>query len=203
MTILRFTVTGKPAAKGRPRAMPRIVWTDGKPRAIVQMVTPPDTVKAERVMLDAFRAAYPAHEPFTGPVRVTIVAVFGIPISWPKALREAAELRKVLHVGRPDGDNVQKLALDSLNGAAWVDDGQAAEMLVRKRYGSPERTEITIEAIPQADIPITPGQKRLEARIEAGETVGAKPRVVRKPPKSKAGNKLQAAIAAALARDGK
>ena len=38
----------------------------------------------------------------------------------------------------PDGDNILKIVCDALNGLAWKDDTQVAEMTVRKRYSKTE-----------------------------------------------------------------
>lgn len=198
-----FTVPGKPIAKGRPRASARIVPVNGKPTAIVSIHTPKETVAAEKAVRLAYLNAARGAKPLTCPVKVTVEAIFAVPPSWPKAIREAAATGKLWHVGRPDGDNLEKLILDSLNEIAWVDDGQIAVMIAAKRYGHPERTVITIEPLNQADLPSTPGQKRTEARA-ASDAAGI-PRNARVKPAKGASrkrlDKLQAAIDAAIARD--
>ena len=41
-------------------------------------------------------------------------------------------------------DNVAKAVLDAINGVAWHDDSQVAELIVRKSYGTAVATEVTI-----------------------------------------------------------
>jgi Holliday junction resolvase RusA-like endonuclease len=188
VTRLAFTVPGSPRFKERARTVP------GQSRPF----TPKATVQAERAMLAAFRQAYPDHKPFTGPVRVTVIAVFSMPASWPKKLRDASGT--IYHVSTPDLDNIEKL-IDALNGEAFADDSQIAERVARKRYGSPARTDITIETLDQPDIPATPGQKRLEARVAATGTHRPQKASRGTPTKSKYSKATQARINAALVKD--
>lgn len=146
------------------------------------MNTPRDTVEAEREVLRAFRAAHPRHEPFTGPVLIRFTAVFAVPPSWPEKLKAAARTGTLYCVKKPDKDNIEKLIVDALSppkrkpdepvapspkGYAWVDDQQVMGGGV-KRYGYPPRVDVVLESLEHPDMPATPGQRRLEARAEAG-----------------------------------
>ena len=143
--------------------------------------------KAERekqIIRDEVALAWRGRRPFTGPVLLKLVFIFAIPPSWPKALRAAAAEGRVAHVADPDIDQCAKQCLDALVRVAFVDDNQVCGLpACSKRYGFPERTEITIQPLAQAADEITPGQKRLEARIvrEGWDAVLA-------PPKRKASN---------------
>ncbi len=69
--------------------------------------------------------------------------------------------------------------MDALVRLVYVDDNQVCGLpACSKRYGFPERTEITIQPLAQAADEITPGQKRLEARIarEGWDAVLAQPK---------------------------
>lgn len=158
-----FTVPGEPKGKGRPRAVPRIVWKDGEPEAVVSLITPPDTKEAEARVRDAFRRAHPKHKPFTGPVLLRFTAVFETPKSFNRALREAAARGTLYAIKKPDKDNIEKLIVDALNRIAFVDDQQVMGGGL-KRYGTPARLEISFEPLDSPDVPATPGQKRNEAR---------------------------------------
>jgi Holliday junction resolvase RusA-like endonuclease len=213
-----FSIPGPPRGKDRPRGDPRLIWERGKPRAIVVFRTPKETTEAETEVLRCFRAAHPRHKPFTGPVLIKFVAVFPIPTSWPKRLREAAARGTLYAVKKPDKDNIEKLIVDALtppkrkpgelvapspDGYAWVDDQQVMGGGI-KRYGSPARVDVTIESLEAPDVPATPGQDRLEARVAAGSPPSAP--AGRRINQTKADKRrfpepLQRRIDAALARD--
>lgn len=190
-----FTVPGEPKGKGRPRAVPRIVWKDGEPEAVVSLITPPDTREAEAVVLAAFRRAFPRHKPFTGPVLLRFTAVFETPRSFNKALREAAARGKLYATKKPDKDNIEKLIVDALNGVAFADDQQVMGGGM-KRYGTPARLEISFEPLDSPDVPPTPGQRRAEKAQQ--ETLPLRPGKPRKPNPSK--SKSDAAVLSASPR---
>lgn len=221
-----FKVDGKPSRWQRPGQ--GINPTTGE----AMRFTDKEAEAGKQRIAWAARQAFGSRRPFTGPVVVRIVAIFAIPPSWPKALQKAAREARVMHVADPDLDQLVKQAKDALKGIAYIDDNQVCGYPnSAKRYGSPERTEITIEALPQAEDEVTPGQRRLEKRIatEGWDAVLAPPpkrkradtpakvkkapvAAVSKPHKSERkkperGSKyppqLRAAIDAALARDGR
>jgi Holliday junction resolvase RusA-like endonuclease len=104
-------------------------------------------------------------DPATGPVILRVVGIFAIPPSWPKKLQQAAREARVMHVSDPDLDQLVKQVKDALRGIVYVDDNQVCGYPnTAKRYGEPERTEITIEVLDQAEDERTPGQRRLEAK---------------------------------------
>lgn len=133
--MIRFTVPGIPAGKGRPRISTR----GGFARAF----TPAKTVAYEGLIALAASDAMAGREPIAGPVMVVARAVFPIPASWSK--RRKAEAR--WHVGKPDGDNVLKALGDGLNGIAWKDDSQVASMRLEKVYGNVPGLHVEIEVL--------------------------------------------------------
>lgn len=108
--------------------------------------------------------------PVTGPVLLRVIAVFEVPASWPRAIHDAAREARVPHIADPDLDQLVKQVQDALVGIAYVDDNQVvAYPNSAKRYGSPARTEITIQVLDQQPDEITPGQRRVEQKaVEAG-----------------------------------
>lgn len=68
-------------------------------------ITPAKTVNAEARIFTEFRRSYPSVKPLTGPIRF------------------AAEFW-MSRRGKPDLDNLLKLAVDALNNIAYVDDQQ-------------------------------------------------------------------------------
>lgn len=106
--------------------------------------TPTKTLKAEKAIKDAFRAAY--GETFAdhdGPVVMRISTTRPLAKSNPKYWEGRADL------GKPDWDNLGKLACDALNGIAFKDDSQVDTGAVAKRprspYGTQPRIDIYIE----------------------------------------------------------
>ncbi|WP_024356716.1 RusA family crossover junction endodeoxyribonuclease [Leucobacter chironomi] len=111
-----FRAGGEPLPKERPRAT-----------KTGRSFTPKRTREAEGRVLAAFRAAYPNAEPLTG--RLLVEARFY------RATRRGV-----------DADNLAKLAMDALNGVAFVDDEQIEKFIVERHYGAGDRarTEVRI-----------------------------------------------------------
>ena len=160
---IRFVIPGPPQRKERPRFA----------KKTGRAYTPAATRKAENRIAELCKSAMEKigmTNPFTGPVRVNIEAVFEAPKSWPKYLRERTVRGTVWHCtnGDPDLDNITKLC-DGLNGTAFADDCQVAVLTAGKRFGSPARVEVQIIPLSQDEAEITPGQRRLEADMASGE----------------------------------
>jgi Holliday junction resolvase RusA-like endonuclease len=163
-TRCAFTIPGRPQRWIRPQQDGRrgsarnARFTDPKAQAHKDMV--------------AKLAARHFHQlqPWTGPVVVSLVAVFAIPPSWPKHLQRAAREARVMHISDPDLDQLVKQVWDGVKGVVVVDDNQFCgfAMPTAKRYGHPERTEVVFSLLQQDEDAITPGQRRLEKLAEQG-----------------------------------
>ena len=71
---------------------------------------------------------------------------FSIPKSYSKCKRSAAECNIIRPTKKPDIDNVTKSVLDALNGVAYKDDTQVAEVSVRKWWtAGSDRIDVRIE----------------------------------------------------------
>ena len=133
--MIRFTIPGQPRGKGRPRATARggyvRAYTDSKTRAYEHSI----------------RAAYQeaGGTMMEGPLRVEIRAVFEPPRSLSK--RRSAEMMGTAQTHKPDADNVIKAVLDGLNGAAYQDDSQVAEIRACKVYGEAAGVEVFISTL--------------------------------------------------------
>ena len=127
-----FEIPGKPFAKQRPRFS----------RQGGRTYTPAATVSFERTVGQIALPHFP--EPLEGAVKVTIWATFEPAKSWSK--KKTAEHLGRSHTQRPDLDNVAKAICDGLNRIAFADDGQIAEISVRKVWGPEARTVVTVEA---------------------------------------------------------
>src|SRR6056297_2121517 len=128
MQSVSFTIPGKPFAKQRARAFGSRVYTPAETRSFEQQV--------------GAIAAQHFGAPMVGPVFVEITATFEPAKSWSKRKREAAIGEP--HTQRPDLDNCVKAILDGLNRIAWGDDGQVAELRVRKAWGETAQTMVTV-----------------------------------------------------------
>lgn len=132
MTRIAFDIPGKPFAKQRPRST-----RQGR------VYTPAETVSFERTV--GTLAAQHCREPLTGPVRVTVYAVFQPPASASKA-KVAAMLGRP-HMQKPDLDNCLKAILDGLNRIAFADDAQVVEIVCRKSWGMYANTAVIVEGV--------------------------------------------------------
>jgi Holliday junction resolvase RusA-like endonuclease len=175
-----LTIPGEPVGWGRPTPVAKLRG-DGTP--FVMMVTQEQTRDVKKAVRSAFRAKYPKHRPWTGPVMLRFTAVFETPGSFNKALKEAAARGALYCTKKPDKDNIEKLIKDALNGLVYCDDQQVMGGGI-KRYGSPARVEISFESLETADVPATPGQKRAERALTAPPPVAAPRPLQPKPNKS-------------------
>ena len=127
------TIPGRPVAKGRPR------FARGR------AVPPQATRDAEATMAQYMRLACP--EPLAGPLDLRVWFEFRRPDSWPKADRDAIdEGDERWYAGRPDLDNLVKLAKDSGNGILWADDAQIVRLEASKVYGAENQTVINLHS---------------------------------------------------------
>lgn len=135
---------------------PLTLWLRGKPspkaRARVtksgRAYTPKATVNAETAWRITAQTEMEAAgiKRFEGPVVVELRAVFEPPASWSKKKRAAALLGEILPTGRPDLDNLTKLATDGLNGIAYADDSQIVTTIASKKYGIEALTVVTVRS---------------------------------------------------------
>ncbi|WP_118999708.1 RusA family crossover junction endodeoxyribonuclease [Cereibacter sphaeroides] len=117
MQTISFTIPGKPFAWRRARSHGKIRFKD--------KATEAHEATLQAIALQHFPV------PLEGPVKLTVRAVFKIPVSWSK--KKAAALFGRPHTQKPDLSNLIKHVEDGLNRIAWVDDGQIA------KYGESEK----------------------------------------------------------------
>ena len=127
MKEIHIFLPGQPIGKGRPRftRMGR-VYTPEKTRRYEHRLA------AEASNWMVLRQL----DPIVCPCKVMIKAQFEIPKSWTKKKKAQAAALEI-NPGKPDIDNVAKIALDALNGVAFEDDQQVYDLKVIKRYGDP------------------------------------------------------------------
>ena len=136
---IEFTIPGKPVAQGRPRFYRKGSYV---------VATDPQASKVYKVDI-AFLAQRAREEAgltelFVGPLGLQVMAYFPCPKSkWRKRVPRLEEH----HDKRPDADNLAKAVKDGLTGVLYHDDGQVAELVVRKRraaQGDAPRVEVCL-----------------------------------------------------------
>jgi len=134
---LTFTVAGEPV----PQPRPRVIKRGKKAWAYTPDEHPVNAYrKAIAIGASAF-AAVAGGCLVDAPVSVTINLTFPRP---PSHLNKSGVKATAPRLPKPDVDNVAKAVLDAINGVAWEDDSQVAELIVRKSYGTAGATEVTI-----------------------------------------------------------
>jgi Holliday junction resolvase RusA-like endonuclease len=101
---------------------------------------------------DAMRDAAHGQEPrlMRAAVMVDLAFFFARPKSHFGTGRNAHTLREAAPahmITMPDIDKLARCALDALTGVALGDDAQIAVLEARKRYGEPERLEVTVREL--------------------------------------------------------
>jgi len=141
LVTVKFTVFGQPIGKGRPK----FSTVCGH----VNAYTPEKTANYETLVKYAYQSQCRGirFEPKV-PLDVRIAAYFKIPSSASKKRAKLMREHIIRPVVKPDVDNVAKVVLDSINGVAFYDDSQIADMQVRKFYDDSPRVVVTIRDIP-------------------------------------------------------
>ena len=133
--MIKFTVFGEPVAQARPRVTRYGAYD-----------LPKCKTYKEQVALTA-KVAMRGLLPSQGPIACHIHVYRGIPKSWGRAKREAAQSGKLLPTSRPDADNYLKGIMDGLKGVAWLDDSQVVRVVCEKAYSEQPRAVIEIREI--------------------------------------------------------
>ena len=132
----RFEILERAIGKERPRVN----------RHTGAVYTPTKTSSFEEKVQWAFKSKYNIEtELSTKPFKAKIIAIFRPAESLSKKKKE--ELLYSEYTKKPDADNVAKIILDSLNGLAYKDDNQVAELLVLKQYGDENKIIVELEEI--------------------------------------------------------
>lgn len=134
---VNFVIQGKVQAKQRPRFNTHTGKT----------YTPNKTINYENWVKTCYLQKYKDKELMEKPLRVTIRAFFEIPKSTSKKKKQQMLNNEILPMVKPDTDNIAKSILDSLNGIAYKDDKQVAELIVYKFYNDTPYVNVTIEEI--------------------------------------------------------
>ena len=131
-----IVIEGKIKGKARPRFNTKTG----------RSFTPGDTVQYENWV----RLCYQEQDGryFEGTVRANIIAYYKVPKSYSKKRLQAIREGLDYPTKKPDGDNIAKIILDSLNKIAYEDDSQIVELTVIKRWTTEtERVELELGEI--------------------------------------------------------
>lgn len=138
MKRLIFEIPGEPVAKGRPR----VVTLHGRNLTY----TPQKTKDFENWVKLTF-VNQCRDQKLDGAISATIHIFHAIPKSTAKKKKTIWLKGKYPVTTKPDTDNVAKSILDSLNGLAYDDDSQIAELYVTKEYSENPRTMVILREI--------------------------------------------------------
>lgn len=135
MNELRFTAYGTPRPQGSAKAFVRgnrafVTSDNSKLKPYRHTLT---QVALETLQQNALQAPLC---PRGVAVEVFIVWTIAKPKSKPKRVTEPT--------CKPDTDKLCRSVLDSLTGVGYEDDAQVVSLVGRKRYGTPERTEVIV-----------------------------------------------------------
>lgn len=131
---MRIVIPGEPRGKQRPRFSRRTGAT----------YTPSETVQYEKAVK---ALAWAAGKPAEGPVSLSVCAMYAIPKSASKAQRAAMRDGEILPQKKPDIDNVVKIIMDALNGAAYKDDKQVVSVFASKFYDDDPKVIVEVEQV--------------------------------------------------------
>lgn len=133
-----FEVPGEPCAKGRHRSFIR----NGK----IANFTPDKTVNYEGQVKWLGAMAMKGAPPLEGPLWMHVTAFFQLPKSASKKVRAGILDGTVMGyvTKRPDASNCLKALEDGLNGIAYADDSQLADVRVIRRYSDRPRVVVSI-----------------------------------------------------------
>ena len=145
--MIIIELPGDPVPKGRPRFR-AVTARDG--RSFVNAYTPAKTRAYERALAFVAKVAMRGKPPMDGPLKVSVTASLAVPSSWSAKKRDAALAGIVQPTGRPDADNFQKAAWDSLNSIVWVDDSQVVDARIVKTYAEQPSLRIEVEPLEAA-----------------------------------------------------
>lgn len=137
---LTFTVCGDIHGKDRPRATNNggniHVYTPAPTRRYEKLI---QYVFMLRVENENIRDAFPIKK--YALLHITAYCKLPTQVDGHRLTKdEREELLKHPAVCKPDGDNIQKVVADALNGIAWLDDKQVADWRCEKWFAPPGTT---------------------------------------------------------------
>jgi Holliday junction resolvase RusA-like endonuclease len=142
--VIRLEIPGPP--RGTARARTRIVTPAGG-KAFASVYTDSKT-RSEGGAVRMFAAnAMNGRPPLEGPLELRMTAFFPIPASWSgkKSVKALAGL--IAPTGKPDFDNLAKMACDGMNKIVFKDDAQIVSAHCWKLFSDRPRVVIEIRSL--------------------------------------------------------
>lgn len=157
---LAFTVLGKPQPAGSKRAF--AIKRDGVPTGRFAVADANPKAKswqqevravAARAMDDQRAGVWSQFDLLAGPLDVTMTFYVARPKGHYGTGRNAGLVKASapqFPTTRPDALKLARGTEDALTGTVWRDDAQVVDLRVFKRYGLPERCEVTVRDLSSA-----------------------------------------------------
>ncbi len=145
-----FTIDGEPQAQGRPRT--RIIQGKGGMPAYATIYDDPKSAKAKILFASAARE-YAPEKLIDQAIRVDTIFYMPRPKNHYRTGKYADQLKDtspVLHIKKPDRDNLDKLVLDALTGVIWTDDSLVCDGRIQKVYDRKPRIEVKIKLLDES-----------------------------------------------------
>ena len=142
---ITFRVPGQPIKKSRPK-VGRARRNDGTEFPTVR--TPAETRHWQAIVGTYAQNAKVV--PMDGPLRMSVLFVHKMTGTPLKRSKRPWRYKETI----PDVDNLAKLVMDALNGIAYRDDSQVAELRTLKIYGEQDElpgTIVTLELLEEGD----------------------------------------------------
>lgn len=130
---VKFTVSGEPKGKGRPRFFKNKVYT------------PVETKQYENLIRYEYEQQT-GNKYLNGYLKLDIKAYYSIAKSDTKKVKEAKLKNEIRPTKKPDIDNIVKM-IDALNNIAFKDDSQILEITAKKYFSDNPRVEFILEEI--------------------------------------------------------
>ena len=145
---ITFFSPGVPVAKGRARAR-HVKTKEG--REFDVHYTPKKTRQAETDFALAAQEHAPESGPTAGGVRLVTEFFMPIPKSDSQKKQEAKANGEILHLQKPEFDNLIKLVADALKGISWVDDKQIISGAYSVAYSRTPGTRVTVTELEKGE----------------------------------------------------
>jgi Holliday junction resolvase RusA-like endonuclease len=136
--ILSFIIPGPPVGKQRARTFRH------KQSGRIISMTPAKTVNYEALVKQTFDHLFPGAVPIEGPVSISLCIALEPSKALAAKIEKSGTLKIQRPTKRPDCSNVLKAIEDALNGMAYRDDAQIAEVHIEKVYALKPCVRVTI-----------------------------------------------------------
>jgi Holliday junction resolvase RusA-like endonuclease len=166
MTVLRFSVFGKPQPAGskkgfvNPKTGRVIITEDAKNSKPWRQQVAGAAEHAAGIAGDGWAVCDPR------PMRLEVAFILARPKGHFGSGRNAGTVRAsapAFPATKPDATKLLRAVEDALTGVVWRDDAQVVEQAVWKLYGEPERVEVKVTVLEPVVGAVAPDQLRLAA----------------------------------------